>query len=78
MTRKTDRQHVEATPHFDGKQENIYNDPTATAGQTVGIQLNSTEGFSQNRNPFQHLTETDEDMKEFEKLMKGKNVNPKQ
>lgn len=78
MTRKTDRQHVEATPHFDGNKENIYNDPSATAGHTVGIQLNSTEDFSQERNPYGYLPEVDEEMKEFEKLMRGKKVEPKQ
>jgi hypothetical protein len=77
MTRKTDRQHVEATPHFDGDHENIYNDPTATAGSTFGIQMKSTDEFSQERNPYGHLPEVDEEMKEFEKLMRDKNVNPK-
>lgn len=78
MTRKTDRQHVEATPHFDGDHEGIYNDSTASAGQTAGIQLDSTKPFAQERNPFGHLPEVDEEMKEFEKLMRGKKMDPEE
>ncbi len=78
MTRKTDRQHVEATPHFDGDHEGVYNDPTATAGHTAGIQLETSDRFAQERNPYGHLPEVDEEMREFEKLMRGKKLGPEE
>lgn len=74
MTRKSDNQHVEATPHFDGEKENIYNDPTATAGTKIGIQVNAREEFAQERNPFNYLPKRDSDMEEFEKLTRGNKI----
>jgi len=70
MPRRSDNQHVETAPHFDGKQENIINDPTASASSMIGIQAKTTEEFAQ-ENPFHYTPKVDPKMKQFEKLMKG-------
>lgn len=74
MTRKSENQHVEATPHFDGIKESIINDSTASAGNTIGVQVNQKEEFAHERNPFNYLPKQDKDMKEFEKLVRGKKI----
>lgn len=74
MPRRSDNQHVNSTPHFDGEKENIINDPTATAGAKIGIQLNAKEEFAQERNPFNYLPKRDKEMESFEKLTRGKKV----
>ncbi|WP_257349708.1 hypothetical protein [Pseudalkalibacillus decolorationis] len=65
----------ETTPHFDDKRESIINDPTATQGQQMGIKVDSTKEFKQDKNPF-HLSQSkpNDDMKEFEKRMRGNKV----
>ena len=74
MPRRSDKQHVNPTPHIDGEKENIINDPTATADATIGIKLNAKEEFAQERNPFNYLPKRDIEMKPFEKLTRGKKV----
>lgn len=78
VARKTDRQNVEATPHFDGDHENIYNDPTASASNTVGIQVETTGAMDESRNPLKYVPKVDEEMKEFEKIMRGKKIDDNQ
>ena len=74
MPRKNDNQHVEPAPHFDGDKESIINDPTASAGSKMGIQLDSKEEFAQERDPFNSFFKPDKKLKEFGKLMGGKKV----
>lgn len=74
MPRRSDNQHVNPSPHFDGEKENILNDPTATTGAKIGIQLNAKEEFAQERNPFNYLPNGDKEMEPFEKLTRGKKV----
>lgn len=74
MTRKSDNQHVEATPHFDGIKESVINDSTASAGNTIGIQVNVKEEFAQESNPFNYLPKQNKEMKQFEELLRGKKI----
>ncbi|WP_075617886.1 hypothetical protein [Paenisporosarcina indica] len=76
MPRRSDNQHVETAPHFDGKQENIINDPTASAGSMMGVQNETKEEFAR-ENPFHYTPKEDPEMKEFEKLMRGNIVKNK-
>ncbi|PLS15947.1 hypothetical protein CVD28_19595 [Bacillus sp. M6-12] len=66
--------HVESSPHFDGANEGIENDPTGTAGSQMGIVMDTKKEFSQNRNGIQIELETSEDMREFENMTKGKKL----
>lgn len=70
MSRDSESQHTQVTPHFDGEKENIINDPTASAGGTMGIQVNSKNEFEQERNPYNVTPVMDPEMKKFEKLMR--------
>jgi hypothetical protein len=70
MPRDNENQHVEVTPHFDGEKESIINDPTASAGSGVGINME----FAQKKNPFNSVPKQDQEMKQFEKLMRGNKV----
>lgn len=74
MSRRSDNQHVNSNPHFDGEKESVLNDPTATAGTKIGIQLNAKEEFAQEKNPFNYLPKRDREMQPFEKLTRGKKV----
>ena len=74
MPNNRENQHVEATPHFDGEKESILNDATASAGSTVGIQLDTEKEFGHDRNPFNHIPKVEQGMQEFQKLMKDKKV----
>lgn len=68
-------QHVEATPHFDGEKEALINDATATGSTAMGVQVSTSKEFGQNRNSLNHVPEVEEEMKEFEKLMRGNIVD---
>lgn len=70
MPRKNADPNVESTPHFDGKKENIINDPTASAGSKMGIQVDTKAEFAQERNPLNHIP-LDLEMKKFESIMRG-------
>jgi|1186.fasta_scaffold735204_1 hypothetical protein len=70
MPRNNENQHVEVTPHFDGEKESIINDPTASAGSGVGINME----FAKEKNPFNTVPKQDQEMKQFEKLMRGNKV----
>jgi len=74
MPRRTENQHVEAAPHFDGVNESIINDPTASASTKIGIQLDTKVEFAQEKHPTSDFPEPDAEMKKFEKLMSGKKV----
>ena len=74
MPRENDNPHVEAAPHFDGAKESVINDPTASAGSKIGIQLDTKVEFGQERPPTSDFPEPDPEMKKFEKLMRGKKV----
>ncbi|MFC0272555.1 hypothetical protein ACFFIX_14045 [Metabacillus herbersteinensis] len=74
MPRENENQHVEATPHFDGEKENIINDPTASGGSTMGIQVGTKGEFAQERNPFHYIPKQNQEMKQFEKLMRGNKI----
>ncbi|MBM7587499.1 hypothetical protein JOC86_004072 [Bacillus pakistanensis] len=73
MPRENENSHVESTPHFDGEKEGIINDSTASAGETIGIQVDTKGEFKQERNPFHYVPE-DEEMKRFGELMGGNKV----
>lgn len=74
MPRKSENQHVEASPHFDGEKETIINDPTSSAGSTMGIQVDANVEFAQERNPFHFNPKKDPEMEKFEKLMRGNKI----
>ncbi|MEQ6375666.1 hypothetical protein RZN22_07470 [Bacillaceae bacterium S4-13-58] len=59
----------EATPHFDGEQESIINDPTATQGEQMGIRVDSRRPFTYKRSIQSNNLQPDEDMREFKKAM---------
>ena len=71
MSRNSESQRTQVTPHFDGEAENIINDPTASAGGTIGIQVNSKMDLEQEKTPFNYTPNQDSEMKKFEKLMRG-------
>lgn len=73
MPRRSDNQHVETAPHFDGEKENIINDPTASASLVIGVKAKTKEEISQ-ENPFHYTPKEDPEMKQFEKIMRGKKV----
>jgi hypothetical protein len=66
--------HVEATPHPDGEQEDIINDPTASAGSQMGVQGHTAMGPAQEQNPFNHKLKQDPEMQQFQKLLRGHKV----
>ncbi|MBB6447962.1 hypothetical protein [Bacillus benzoevorans] len=68
-------QHVEATPHFDGEKEALINDATASGSKAMGVQVSISKEFRQNRNSLNHVPKVEEEMKEFEKLMRGNKVD---
>ncbi|MFX3673512.1 MAG: hypothetical protein ACE3JQ_03555 [Paenisporosarcina sp.] len=73
MPRKNADPNVEATPHFDGKKENIINDSTATASTKMGIQVDTKAEFAQERNPLNHIP-LDLEMQRFEHIMRGNKI----
>lgn len=74
MPRRTENQHVEATPHFDGEKEGIINDSTASAGSMMGMQVDTRGAFSQEGDPQSRIPQEDPKMKEFAKIMDGKRI----
>ncbi|MRX72457.1 hypothetical protein GJU40_09900 [Bacillus lacus] len=62
-----------STPHVDGKDEGIINDPSAAQSTTMGITVDTNREFSQKSGTFQgvHLR-PDSRMSDFSTLMKGK------
>ncbi|MCQ6274831.1 hypothetical protein JMM81_07585 [Bacillus sp. V3B] len=69
--------HVKATPHFDEKKEDIINDPTASAGSKMGIQVDTKAEFGSERNPFNHMPKQDQGMKKLGKLVGGHKIEDK-
>ena len=41
MPRRTEDQHVEAAPHFDGEKEGVINDSTASDSEKSGMQVDT-------------------------------------
>jgi len=74
MPRRTEDQHVEAAPHFDGEKEGIINDPTASAGSMMGMQVDTKGAFPQEGDPESRIPQEDPKMKEFAKIMDGKRI----
>jgi hypothetical protein len=74
LPRNNENQHVESTPHFDGKNEGIINDPTASASAKIGIQVDTKKGFTQDRNPFNYIPKQDPEKKQIGKLIGGNKV----
>lgn len=74
MPRNNENQHVEATPHFDGENEGIINDPTASAGSKIGVKVDTNAEFAQERNPFNFIPKQDPGMKQLAKLIGGKKI----
>lgn len=72
MPRDHENVHVEATPHFDGKKESIINDPTATAGSAMGVDIEGER--TDEKNPFNIVPKREKDLDQFEKLMRGKSI----
>ena len=70
MPRNNENQHVEVTPHFDGEKESIINDPTASAGSGIGINME----FAQKKNPFNTAPKQNQEMKQLGKLIGGNKV----
>ncbi len=70
MPRKTENVHSNATPHSDGKYENVINDPLTTQSRHIGVFIDNE---SREQNPFQlsNSNEKNKDMEEFEQLMRG-------
>ncbi|MCF6408982.1 hypothetical protein [Pseudalkalibacillus salsuginis] len=76
MPRNT-QDHRKPTSHPDGEKESIINDSTATQGGQMGIYVDQQNDLdNRDPNPF-HLSQSqpDEDMKDFEKLMRGKKAD---
>nr|WP_106779725.1 hypothetical protein [Lysinibacillus timonensis] len=73
MPRETRNNYVEVTPHSDGMQESIINDPTATAGDKLSVftRAKQTGEFGQEINPYHFTPKEDPMMQRFEKLMRG-------
>lgn len=68
MPRKSEEQHVETTPHFDGDRESIMNN-LAGSGK-IGI-TSSREEFAMEQTPYKFTPKRDHMMDRFEKIMKG-------
>lgn len=75
MSRDSESQRTQATPHFDGERESIINDPTASAGGLIGIQVNTKMDLEQQKTPFNFTPNQDPEMKKFEKIMRGQKVD---
>lgn len=73
MPKDTQNQHVQASPHPDGIQENVINDSTASAGDKISVFTYSkqNEEFGVEKNPYHLNPKKDLMMERFEKLMKG-------
>ncbi|MFJ8237070.1 hypothetical protein ACIQ34_15285 [Ureibacillus sp. NPDC094379] len=71
MPRNNENQHVEATPHFDGKRESIINDATASAGEGIGITFTKRMEFALDPNPYNAELKENEDFKKLKKIMGG-------
>ncbi|CAM5200939.1 putative protein OS=Ureibacillus acetophenoni OX=614649 GN=SAMN05877842_10264 PE=4 SV=1 [Ureibacillus acetophenoni] len=73
MPKDTQNQHVQTSPHPDGKQESVINDPTATAGDKLSVFTYSTQAaeFGGESSPFHFTPKKDPMMERFEKLMRG-------
>jgi hypothetical protein len=71
-------QNSEATPHFDGENENVINDSTAMQGKQMGIVITADEEFTQDQNPYHFSnSQTNEKMEDFEEIMRGNKINNK-
>jgi len=71
MPRNNENQHVEATPHFDGKRESIINDATASAREGIGITFTKRMEFALDPNPYNAELKENEDFKKLKKIMGG-------
>lgn len=73
MPKDTQNQHVQASPHPDGIQENVINDSTASAGDKLSIFTYSTQEveFGGENNPYHFTPKKDLMMERFEKMMRG-------
>lgn len=73
MPKDTQNQHVQASPHADGMQENIINDSTASAGDKLSVftYTKQDEEFGVEKNPYHFTPKEDPMMSRFERLMKG-------
>lgn len=67
MPRENNNVGVETTPNFDGRRESILND---AIGKKMGIKIDKKE-----KNPYNVAELNNEDMKEFEELMRGNPVD---
>lgn len=70
MPRNQEHQHVETSPHRDGKREGLINDPLATQSSLTGIKTNNVE-FGKEQNPFNFKPKRDKEMENFERLLGG-------
>lgn len=57
----------------EGEKERVFNDPTATAGSIMGIEADTKVG-KQEINITNYNPKQDPEMKQFEKLMRGKKL----
>lgn len=80
MPRERENVHVNSHAHFDGQTEDILNDPTASAGSQMGIEVDpqAETAPEKSRNPFTHEPQLDPEMKPFEEMMRGtkKRIDP--
>jgi len=75
LPKRSDHQHSEATPHFDGTMDRIINDPTSDKAADIGVHVN--EEFSSEKNPYDLKPKKDSELERFQTLMKGKEKNKK-
>ncbi|MBS4209317.1 hypothetical protein [Bacillus sp. FJAT-50079] len=61
-------------PHFDGKREAMINDSTGTGSTQMGVRIDYS---TQSENPFHVIDLKNNDMKEFEKLTRGRKFEDK-
>ncbi|WP_409252987.1 hypothetical protein V1502_03390 [Bacillus sp. SCS-153A] len=68
MPNENQNQHSQTTPHFDGKNEPVFNDST---GAQMGVTIDTKQEFARQENSFPVHLKTDKDMKKLGSLIKG-------
>ncbi len=69
MPKKDDNIHVETTPHFDGERDRVIKD---SIGTKMGVRIDREEKY-----PYDVSELENEEMKDFEKMMRGKDPTSK-
>lgn len=66
MPKDSENTHSEATPHFDGSRDRVIKD---SLGTQMGVRIDRTKS-----NPYHVNKLNNEEMKEFEELTRGKEI----